>query len=116
MSNNPIHTLENVVITLLAQKECDLQKIREFFNQRFAPNQELLSEDFKKAYMHIFFFVPSKELGNQRLIYRTLQGRFMLHRTQLLGMLRLKLNIANESEKKSLNQVITMLETLPEMI
>lgn len=116
MSNNPIHTLENVVITLLAQTECDLQKIREFFNQRFAPNQELLSEDFKKAYMHIFFFVPSNEVGNQRLIYRTLQGRFMLHRTQLLGILRLKLNIANETEKKDLNQVITMLEMLPEMI
>lgn len=117
MENNPIHTLENVVRTLLDQKEeVDLNKIREFFNQRFSPTQELQSEDFKKAYMYIYFFVPSKELGNQRLIYLTLKGRFMLHRTQLLGICKLKLHTADDETKKKIVQVITMLELLPEII
>ena len=116
MINNPIHTLENVVISLLSEKECDLQKIREYFNQRFAPEQDVLIEDFKRAYMHIRTFTPNKEAGNQKLIYKTLQGRFVLQRKQLLSGYKAKLSVVDESEKRSLTDGIHMLEMLPDML
>lgn len=115
--NNPIHTLENVVMTFLNQKDkVDLDQLKEYFNRRFAPDQEIESEDFKKAYMYIHQFVPNDTLGNQRLIYRTIQGRFALHLTQLRRIFELQLNTATIYEKKKINERIIMLDLLPNMI
>ncbi len=116
METNPILTLHNVVITLLAQKDCDLQKIRDYFEKAFTPETPLDSEDFKKAYMYVHQFMPSKALGNQRLIYLTVKARFMLQRTQLLGMCKIKLHTADDELRLQLRRAITMLEILPDFV
>lgn len=116
MSNNSILTLENVVLTLLSQTECDLQKIREYFDKVFAEGNELDVQDFQKAYMYTFKFTPNKELGNQRLIYRCIESRLSTEKTKYLGLMRLRKVTADSELTKKLDRAITALEVLPGMI
>lgn len=109
-----ILSLSNIVLTLVAQTECEIKKIRELFDRLFMMNIEL--EEFKKAYMYAFVFVPDKNLGSQKLIYRYVQSRLLLQKRKLL--IAYKKNIHNtDTEVGKISQsAVIMLELLPDMV
>lgn len=117
MEKNPIHTLENVVIALLGQKEwCDLEKIRQYLDKFFGDGSILHVEDFQKAYMYTFAFVPDKNLSSQRLIYRCIESRLSTEKIKYLSLLRIKKQTPGNTDIVKLDKAITSLELLPGMI